>query len=112
MLKKELKLLAQHKSVETTKEVLELICNVQDGVPTKKIVVTFQNGETRVLQVTPDTKYYDVKQWLTKLLDHTAMVEVYSKNHPKDHIKDTFHRLGGLTDLWTLFLIFKDDIII
>lgn len=112
MLKKELKQLAKHKSVETTKEVTGLVSNVEEGVPTSKIVVTFTNGETRLFKVGNDTTNKEVKKWLLKVLPNTAMIEVYTKDHPNKHVKDTYHRLGGLPDLWTLFLIFENGEII
>lgn len=112
MLKKELKLLAQHKSVETTKEVVELVCTIENCRPQSKIVVTFDNGETRTLKIQKGMRYYDVKQWVDKMLPNIVMIEAYSKDHPNGHIKDSYHRLGGLPDMWTLFLFFDNGEIV
>lgn len=112
MLKKELKLLAKHKSVETTKEVLDLVCEVERGVTTSKVVVTFFNGETRTLKIKTNTTNKEVRKWVDKMLSNIVMIEVYTGDQRKDHVKDSFHRLGGLPDLWTMFLIFENGEII
>jgi hypothetical protein len=111
MLKREKVLLARHKAVEVTSEVIDMICQ-RGEVSTKKIVVTSVNGETHTLRPKKSDTYEVIKQWLEPLIADAVMLEDYTGNERPEHVKDSFHRLGGLEDLWTLFLIFDNGDII
>ncbi len=111
MLKKELKILAKHKSVEPTSEIVDMI-SARGSVSTKKIVVTFGNGETRTLKPSKGDTEYHIKRWLRSMLKEAVMIEDYTGDERPDHVKDTYHRLGGLPDMWTFFMIFSNGEIV
>lgn len=111
MLKKERKLLSEHKSVETTKSIVELVTDVEDH-RIKKIVIVLSDGSNKVWRVGKLTKNKDVKKWLKGHLNDTVAIELYHRNHMTGGLKDTYHRLGGTDNLWTLFLWFKNNEII
>ncbi len=112
MKKKHLKLFKKHKSVETTKSVVKLISEVE-GYSVSKIVLTSAIGVSYEYSIGKTVTNRDVKLWLLNALESRdiVMIEYYHKNHPNGGIKDTFHRLGGLPDIWALFLIFENEII-
>lgn len=112
MKKKHLKLIKGHKSVETTKSVIDLVSDV-DGGRVKKLTLITNRGTEFIHEITEGTTNKDVKQWITDTMKGAdiVMMEYHHKNHPMGGVLDTYHRLGGLGDLWTLFLIFDDEIV-